>query len=127
MEKSTITRFSKVLKNFKNLDQEQQNKILQFISDQNINPETKNNIINLFNETIDQENQTNLESQSNAYNGRVKVLSNSGNGSTKSFETDQEQPFHFDSNAFIDVLILTSITATFSLISFIIIFLYALK
>ena len=41
MEKSTITRFSKVLKNFKNLDQEQQNKILQFISDQNINPETK--------------------------------------------------------------------------------------
>lgn len=70
---------------------------------------------------------SNSINSANSFGGRVKVLSNSGKNSTKPLEVEQSNSFKFDEAAFIDTIILASITATFSLISFITILLYALK
>lgn len=95
------------------LTNEQYNRFL------NLNDKNKLKVINLlFSNT-----QPNLETPSSNFNGRTKVKSRTG--STKSPEITEEKMF--DNNAFIDILILSSITASFSLISLIIIILYALK
>ena len=67
---------------------------------------------------------TSNENSTQSYGGRVKVLASSGNGSTKEPENvtiTSNNESKFDNAAFIDVLILSSITAFFGLISFLII------
>lgn len=91
----------------------------------NLSEENKKIFIDALQKQLDTNNQI-KPGTSNQVNGsqvgRVKVLSNQGNGSTTESEpVDFPDNNKFDNSAFIDVLILSSITAFFGLVSFLVI------